>query len=318
MKTVLIFALKLALTCLCLWWAFSQVELGNFFATGSATLNYGWLAVGVALAGLSLFFQGLRLWFFLRAQSLPVSLFRSVELTIIDALFSLASFSGIGGDAARIVLLMRECPQRKLVISIAVMADHLAGLVALAVLFFIVSAARFDALAAPSALGKGVIQFAWFYLGGGLAMVAMIFVLASPPIHRRIHGSGRFARWSLLERIPEIYDVYRKNWKYAFGGLMASFLMLTIYFSSYFCGLRAVGGTSSYSDVISAMPVIDAISGLPISVAGIGVREKMFETLLRDLAAVEPETAIAASLVGFFCNAIWAGLGALLFLKKGK
>ena len=92
--------------------------------------------------------------------------------------------------------------------------------------------------------------------------------------------------------------------------------MLIIYFSSYFCGLRAVGGTSSYSDVISAMPVIDAISGLPISVAGIGVREKLFETLLRDLAAVKPETAIAASLVGFFCNAIWAGFGALLFLKK--
>jgi glycosyltransferase 2 family protein len=92
--------------------------------------------------------------------------------------------------------------------------------------------------------------------------------------------------------------------------------MLGAYFSSYYCGMRAVGGKASYGAVISAMPVIDSISGMPISVAGVGVREKLFEVLMRDLAGIRPETAVAASLAGFACNALWAGLGALLFLKK--
>jgi hypothetical protein len=80
--------------------------------------------------------------------------------------------------------------------------------------------------------------------------------------------------------------------------------------------MRAVGGTSSYGTVITAMPVIDSISGMPISVAGVGVREKLFEVLMKDLAGVKPETAVAASLAGFFCNALWAILGAFFFLKK--
>jgi uncharacterized membrane protein YbhN (UPF0104 family) len=235
---------------------------------------------------------------------------------MIDSLFSLASVSGIGGDAARIIRLMRDHPGRKLVIATAVMADHLAGMVSIALLFFIISATRFDALASQSVLGRGVIHFAWVYLGGGLAMVALIFIFASPPVHRRIHNNDRFARWPILKRLPLLCDVYRRNWKHALAGLAVSFLMLGAYFSSYYCGMRAVGGTAEYGAVMSAMPVIDAVSGLPISIAGVGVREKLFEVLMKDLAGVPAETAVAASLVGFASNALWALLGALFFLKK--
>ena len=316
MKAFLIFCLKLALTGLCLWWAFSQVKIDRSIFTRPGAIDYCWLGAGAALAGIAIVFQGMRWWLFLRGQALAVSLGRAVELTMIDSLFSLASVSGLGGDAARIILLMRDHPGRKLVIAMTVMADHLAGLVSLAVLFFIISVAKFDAIVHQSILGRGVIHFAWFYLGGGLAMVLMIFVCASPPIHRLIHGNGRFARWPFMSKIPELYDIYRKNWKYALAGLIASFFMLFAYFSSYYCGMRAVGGNAEYTAVISAMPVIDSISGLPISIAGVGVREKLFEVLMKDLAGVPPETAVAASLAGFACNVFWAGLGALFFLKK--
>ena len=316
MKAFLIFSIKLVLTGLCLWWAFSTVRFDHSVFTRPGAVDYRWLAAGALLAGTSMVLQGARWWLFLRAQSLKVTMGRSIELTMIDSLFSLASVSGIGGDAARILLLIRDHPGKKLVIATSVMADHLAGLVSLSLLFFIISAARFESLATQSILGKGVIQFAWFYLGGGLALVLLIFVCASPPVHRRIHGNDRFARWPIMRQIPELYDVYRKNWRFALGGLAVSFLMLSAYFSSYFCGMRAVGGTAEYSAVMSAMPVIDAISGMPISIAGVGVREKLFEVLLRDLAGVPPETAVAASLAGFACNVLWAALGALFFLRK--
>lgn len=316
MKAFLIFSLKLVLTGLCLWWAFSQVKFDHSVFTQPGAIDYAWLAGGVALAGTSIVFQGIRWWCFLRGQSLSVSVGRAVELTMIDGLFSLASVSGIGGDAARILLLMRDHPGRKLVIAMAVMADHLAGLVSLAILFFIISVAKFEAITDQSLLGKGVIHFAWFYLGGGLAMVVMIFVCASPPVHRVIHSNNRFSRWPFMKRIPEIYDVYRRNWRHAAAGLVASFFMLSAYFSSYYCGMRAVGGTADYGAVVSAMPVIDAISGMPISIAGVGVREKLFEVLMNDLAGVPAETAVAASLAGFACNVFWAALGALFFLKK--
>jgi uncharacterized membrane protein YbhN (UPF0104 family) len=316
MKAFFVFLLKLILTGFCLWWAFSQVEFDHSVFRKPGVINYVWLAAGVAFAGISLVFLGIRWWFFLRGQAMRVAVGRVVELTMIDSLFSLASVSGLGGDAARILLLIRDYPGKRLVIAMTVMTDHLAGLVSLAVLFFIISVAKFDALVDQSLLGKGVLHFAWFYLGGGLAMVVMIFVCASPPVHRVIHGNNRFSRWPYMQRIPEIYDVYRRNWRYALAGVVTSFFMLFAYFSSYYCGMRAVGGGADYSAVISAMPVIDAISGMPISIAGVGVREKLFEVLMRDLAGVPADTAVAASLAGFACNVFWAGLGALLFLKK--
>jgi glycosyltransferase 2 family protein len=315
-KASLLFGLKLMLTGLCLWWAFSQVQLDGSVFTRPGAIDYRWCAAGAVLAGVSILFLALRCWFFLRGQSIAVGMGRMVELTMIDSLFSLASFSGLGGDAVRILLLIRDHPGKKLTIAMAVMADHLAGLVSLSLIFFIISVAKFDSIVHQSILGRGIIQFSWFYLGGGLAMVAMIFVCASPPVHQRIHANGRFARWPMMKRIPELYDVYRRNWKFAVGGLIASFFMLIAFFSSYYCGMRAVGGTADYGAVVSAMPVIDAISGLPISVAGVGVREKLFEVLMHDLAGVAPATAVAASLVGFACNVLWAVLGALFFLKK--
>jgi uncharacterized membrane protein YbhN (UPF0104 family) len=147
-------------------------------------------------------------------------------------------------------------------------------------------------------------------------MVSLIFICVSPPVRRRIHANARFARWPVMERFPELYDIYRKSWRLSVAGLLVSFLMLFAYFSSYYCGMRAVGGTAEFGAVMSAMPVIDAISGMPISVAGVGVREKLFEVLMDDLAGVPPETAVAASLAGFACNVLWAGLGAFFFLKK--
>ncbi len=314
-RLVVVFAAKLALTAACLAWAFSQVDREAWIFTDPGRLEPWWLAGALALAGLTVALSALRWWFFLRAQGLPVRYVRTVELTAIGNFFSMLSLGGVGGDAARVLLLIRDHPGRKLVITMAVMVDRLAGMVALGGLFFVISAARFEALADASVLGRGVIRFAWFQLGGGLAVVAFFFVLASPPIHRRIHGGGRFDRWPVMRRIPEIYDVYRRKWKHALAGLAASVVMMLVYFGSFWFAMRGVGGVVPAADVISAMPVIDAISSLPVSVAGIGVREKLFEVLMADLAGVPAATAVAASLAGFACNMAWALVGALLFLR---
>ena len=49
MKAFLLFLLKLALTALCLWWAFSQVEFDHSVFTRPGAVDYRWLAGGAAL-----------------------------------------------------------------------------------------------------------------------------------------------------------------------------------------------------------------------------------------------------------------------------
>ncbi|NJM36571.1 MAG: hypothetical protein HC845_01120 [Akkermansiaceae bacterium] len=111
------------------------MKVENSVFTRPSGIDYRWCVAGAALAGVSMVFLALRCWFFLRGQSIAVGLGRMLELTMIDSLFSLVSFSGLGGDAARIILLIRDHPGKKLAIAMAVMADHLAGLVSLSLIF---------------------------------------------------------------------------------------------------------------------------------------------------------------------------------------
>lgn len=315
-KKVTAFLLKVVLTGGCLTWALSQVDLRHSVFSRPGAVDYRWMTAGVLMAGLTVMLTALRWRLFLIAQGVDPGMRRTTELTLIGNLFNLLSIGGIGGDAARVLLLIREHPQRKLAVTMAVMVDHLAGMVSLAGMFFIVSVAKFDALANQSHLGKGVIHFAWVYLSGGLGLVLLCFLAASPPVHRRIHANGREWKWELLRRVPETYDVYRRKWPLALAGVAVSFVMLLAYFLSFWCGLRAVGGTASAGTLLSAMPVIDSVSALPISVGGLGVREKLFEILMSDLAGTPAEISVAASLAGFACSSFWAFIGGLLFLRK--
>lgn len=314
-KKWLLFLIKAALTVACLWWALSGIDLGASVFARPGNLRWGWILGGLGFAGVTVVLTAARWWLLLRAQEVATGFWRSVELTFVGNLFNLAAVGGLGGDAARLFLLIRENPDRKLAVTLTVMMDHLVGMVSMALLFFAVTAGRFDALDEQSTLGKGVIHFAWMFFAGGVALIALMFLFSYPPIHRRIHRPGREWKWELPRRLPVLCDVFRKRWLHVVGSLAVSLVMLPLYFASFWCGAHAVGSDVGFGPVLSAMPVVDAISAMPISIAGVGVREKTFELLMNDLTGMSDDVAVSASLVGFFCSLVWSLLGALLFLK---
>jgi len=227
----------------------------------------------------------------------------------------LVAIGGVGGDAARIFLLIREYPDKKLAITLTVMVDHLAGLVGLALIFFAVTAGRFEALEDQSRLGKEVIHVSWMFFAGGLAMIALMFITCYPPVHARIHKPGRNFRWEMLRRLPEVYDVFRRRWGLGLCSLAASIAMLPMFFASFWCGAKALGSNVDLWSVFSAMPVVDVVSALPLAIAGVGLRENAFELLMHDLTGMPADIAVSASLIGFFCTLACSLPGILFFLK---
>ncbi|RYD37474.1 MAG: flippase-like domain-containing protein [Verrucomicrobiaceae bacterium] len=319
MKAALIFVLKLGLTIVCLWWAFSGIDGEGTILARPGEIHHGWLAAGVGMAGLSVVLTALRWWVLMKVLDIRVGILRAIELTMIGNLFSLFSVGSLGGDAAKVILLIRDHPGKKLPITMSVLIDHMAGMVTIGLLFFLVSVRGFEDLTSREVLGaqgENILRLAWLYIGGGLLMVALFFLCASPPLHRRIHANGRLDRWPVMRRIPEIYDTYRRNWKLTLAGLGFSMLMTLAYFTSFWCGLRAVGGDAALGPVMTAMPVIDGLSSIPVSISGIGIRENLFMMLMPALADISKDAARDSSLAGFACNMLWAVLGALFFLKR--
>jgi uncharacterized membrane protein YbhN (UPF0104 family) len=316
MKKWLLFLAKLLFTAGCLWWAFHGEDFSDSPLLRPSALRWDWLAAGVAFGGVTYFISAIRWWLLLRAQGIHLSVPRCFGLTLMGEIFNLVTVGGVGGDAAKVYLVNRRQPGRKLAVTMSLMVDHLVGLVAMAVLFFAFTAGRFDALESQSAMGKGAIRFGWVFFGGGLAMITLMFVMASPWVHHRIHKPGRPMRWEGLRRVPEIYDVYRRKWGLALLALGVSAIMLPAEYAIFWCALHAVGHPESLGTVIGAMPVVEAMSALPVSVSGLGVREKTFEILMHDLVGMPAEVAVGGSLIGFACrNLVWALAGGLLFLR---
>jgi hypothetical protein len=62
------------------------------------------------------------------------------------------------------------------------------------------------------------------------------------------------------------------------------------------------------------MPVVDVVSSLPISISGLGVRERTFDFLISQLTGIPPAAAVAAALIGFLFNLFWGIVGGLAII----
>jgi uncharacterized membrane protein YbhN (UPF0104 family) len=315
MKKWLLLLLKFGLTAGCLYWAFNQDTLRQKVNQWPAHPKWEWVAIGIFFGGATVFVAALRWWILLQAQGLKTSLRRIVELTLIGTLFNFATV--VGGDAVKIFLLIRDHRDKKLAVTMTLMIDHLVGLVAMAGTFLLVTAGRFHALEEHTALEHNALTFAWIYFVGGLVFVGLLFVIACPWVHNRIHKrhADKKMRWDFLRQIPEIYDVYRRKWGQGLLALAVGFAMLPVYYATFWCGIKFAGDPAGFSQVFSVMPVVDAISGMPFSIQGIGVREVFLAELMKDLYGTAAEVSVLGSLIGFACSLVWAALGGILFLR---
>jgi len=316
MKKWLLFLAKLAFTVGCLWWALKGQHLEESASFWPQDPEWGWALAAIALGGATVFLSAFRWWLLLLAQGIPVSLGRVNQLTLIGGLFNLMGVSSVTGDAAKIFLLIRDHREHKLAVTMSVLVDHLVGLVAMSLTFFAVTAGSFRAVESQSELGQTAIKFGWVYFSGGLAVIALMFVMASPWVNDHIHKRVTNPRIARMRKVPEIYDVFRKKWKLVLPALAANLVMLPLYYATFWCGVRFVGSDTGFLPVFAAMPVVDAASAMPVSISGIGVQEIALKTLMSDLVGLEPGISVLGSLVGFATGTLfWAFAGGLLFLR---
>ena len=76
-----------------------------------------------------------------------------------------------------------------------------------------------------------------------------------------------------------------------------------------------MGGAAPVLDVLTAIPIVDAAASLPVSISGLGVRERTFEALLAGLANVPEAVGVSASLAGWIFNLFWGIVGGVIFLR---
>lgn len=318
MKKALFIVLKLGITTALLWMIFREhrFTVAILPHLRSLVTNWQWTLAGLVSFGLSTWLSSLRWQVLLIGQEYPVPGWELLRITTISNFFNVTSLGAVGGDAYRILALTKRPGARKLPVMVSIMLDHMLGLVGLAILFLGCGYAFRNQVASYGPEVYAIVKGFGWYMAGALVGIVLSAISFTP----RLYNWGErqwpwLLGWPPLKKFAQACDGLRRSWGLSLLAVALSVLLFATHFLCFYFGILAVGGQAGLLEVMAAMPIVDAVAGLPISVSGLGVREKTFETLIHAMTGLPEATAVSASLAGWLMSVVWGIFGGLLFIR---
>ena len=213
----------------------------------------------------------------------------------------------------RVIFLMRDHPENKAEGFLSVAVDRLLAVLVLVIMGLLFAWARDDWFARSFAVGNLMRWFAITLVIMGAALVAS-FVLTSR--HMVTLLPRKFPLRKHIIKLSRIWQLCLENRREALLGAIYTVPMLLAFFSAFCFVARAFTDKVTFWDMTSIMPLITAISSLPISLNGIGVREALFEELLAELCGVPRGTGLLISIAGMTVYLLWGLVGGIFYLAR--
>lgn len=312
---------KIAITAGLLWLLFRNHRLTTAILPHLGLLgsNVGWTLAGIACALACFYFEALRWRVLLRGQGYEVTQWCVFRTTIIASFFNITSLGTAGGDTYRVLAMAKSTGSKKLPMITSVLLDHMLGSVGVALLFLVTNHLLRETIAASTPEVRTIVAGFKLFITGALGGILLSFLLCSS----RLYGWAEARHpvifgWAPMKRFVLASAAQSRNWGASARAIGCSILLYFAQYLTFYCGIQAVGGHAPLLAVVGTMPMVDAAAGLPISVSGLGVREKTFETLMTGLTGLPGATAVSASLAGWLMGIFWALLGGVLFIRGSR
>lgn len=318
MKKALLILLKLGITTGLLWMIFREHHFTADILPHlrAMLIHWQWTVAGLVCVGISIWLSAVRWHVLLRGQEISLPASEVLRVTVISNFFNITSLGVVGGDAYRVLALLQRPGSRRLPLMVSIMLDHMLGMVGLGLLFLSCRFAYDEQLVPLSSEVKAILKGYEMFMAGALVMIFISAISFTPRLYQ--WGERQWPRmlgYAPLKNFATACDALRRDWRGSIVATLLSILLFVFHFLSFHCGIYAVGGEAPLLEVMAAMPIVDTVAGLPISVSGLGVREKTFETLIHALTGLPEATAVSASLVGWFMGVIWGLFGGLIFIR---
>lgn len=301
---------QVAVSVGCLAWLAARPEIHQGLWEAILQADLSWLGIGLLVAGGVVALGIVRWQLFLRLQGLHLSWGETTKLSLIGGFFNLILIGAVGGDAIKILYLIRRFPQKKSQAVASILMDHLCGLPVVIFFYAYFCLTRWEWLA-TTGLSSQIALFAGIYLGASLIGVGLLFLVALLGLTKRTPPGLPWRDHAI--RFCDTLTLFIKHWPASLLGIFLSFFIHLLYFATFGCGAQAVQAGVRWLDLFTIMPVVDVITTLPVSISGLGLRETLLESFLSQLCQVAPERGVMVSLLGFGMSAAWSVLGGLLF-----
>jgi uncharacterized protein (TIRG00374 family) len=304
--------IQLLVTVAILGWIFSDQKLRSEMWAVLKTADPLWLLAGLLVGATGDASNIVRWGIFLRVQGIDTPWPRIARVFLAGLFFNLILPGSTGGDVVRLLYMVREEHRKKTAVVLSVLVDRLIGLLVLIPYALVIVWWRYDWLSqTPSA------EALLFFLIGFLAISTVILLSASVVSYTRLLAKlpERFPFREKLVKISDAYHLFTHHWKATLLAILLSIPVIYTYFGVFYCAARAFNADVSLLDLFSIMPIVAVITSFPISFSGLGVREKLFENLLSDLAGTPAGVAVLISLTGFIIYVVLSLVGGLFYLS---
>lgn len=311
MKRIITTLLQAGVTAGLLWWIFRDAERREMMAVALREANFWWLLPGIAAIAAAIALQTWRWQLLLAAQEIRPGWRRIGCLNLIGMFFNLFLPGGTGGDIVKIYYAMREAPQRKMAALLSVIVDRVIGLLGLIVVACAVSLLALPLLWSHE-LTRALLGVLVLILGGAGAVILGAILVDLLGL------GGRLPSWlPLREKIAELaaaFGIFARDRKRVGAAFLLSVPVHLLIFSTYFFAARSLGSPLELFQIFSVLPIVLTIASLPISLAGIGVREELLQQTLGALFQTPEGLSVLIGFTGFAMLAFWGLVGGGVYL----
>lgn len=302
---------RFVVTATLLVWLFRDRTLHVQLAALPMPRHAVWLVAAWLAAGLGEIAGLLRFWCCLQLAGIPLPLRRAAALHFAGLFTSLFLPGMAGGDALKIALLAVYFPQRRWASLLAVLLDRLSGFVVITVWTALIAWTRGDWFA-QNTIAASALRTVLFIAGPLAASLIAWYLLSRTHLMRT-----RLVRFPFRERILRCeagFDALAADRPRSLVVLLTSIAGFVAYFTIFHCTAQAYGAPLIWRDTLAVMPLLDLIIMLPVTIAGIGLREQAFRAILAPLCGLTSTQGVMVSLTGFLVASTWSLLGAPVFL----
>jgi rSAM/selenodomain-associated transferase 2 len=299
----------IAITCVAVVSIYRQLDFESFVATLKG-IRWEWLVGSVAFYGL-IIAAAIGRWHLALGITHSAVHFTATARSVLIYHFITVTFLGAGvGDVAKSVFYSRWYKFRFPAIFAAAKLDRLMGTIGASLLWAVtLSYGAWKGAFSRDMLSGIEIPSFGKWIGLGVLIVGAVIVLCRNYNFRQ----GFIKFWDVLVKgikqlltRPPIAVLGTAYGLMVQGGL--SFVLAV--------NLAAVtGGDLNWPQILWLFPVIQVISGLPFTVAGLGIREAAAMTLL-GMYGVQKEEAAAAALLTLGVSLVWAALGGIVLWRE--
>jgi uncharacterized protein (TIRG00374 family) len=306
-RGVWLFLAKAAVSLLLLTVLFWRIDRGAFLQSLRA-LSPGLLAGCTGLYILGYVVSSVRWQGLLLAEGVDLSLTRLTLIYFQGSFFNLFLPTLIGGDIVRGVSMYRLTGGHPASLA-SILVDRLTGFAAL------IGIAVAAAAAASAVIPDPQVTAMVLCVAGAFALLVAVLMNA-----RLMGGVGGLLRLAALGRfeaklggLVEAVHRYRTHRRALVVALGYSVFIQALVIVTYYLVGRGLALAVPLRYFFVYVPLITVVSMLPVSVAGLGIREGSVVYFFGRIG-VDPATALGMSLVWFALSVVVSALGGLAFL----